>query len=112
MNKFDNYIFLSIAEVTVPMFSKSNFTTYTAYCRGMRTSLNEGKLSYKEKHDLLKLGSFLSKVYALNSIEIGDYIIKYFDKDNHGEFYRLVIFTNEVFPFTGDDKDWDKKLSI
>jgi hypothetical protein len=109
MNKLENFIYLSICEISLPMVKATQYSIYTYYCKGMYDSLIDGNLSYREKSDLLVIANYLEYIYALNNVEIGKYILSYFENERYFELQKVVMLTNEYFPFIGDWDNWFKK---
>jgi hypothetical protein len=102
MNKFNNYIYLSICEISVKLFEKSNFTTYTGYCASMKTSLTLREFSGREVADLEAIGDYLKLLYNLENHEIGMYLDDYFNSDKISEFHKCVQLIDEYFPMSHD----------
>jgi hypothetical protein len=108
MNKLENFIYLSICEVSLNMVKPTQYTTYSYYCKGMCMSLIDGNLSYREKNDILVIANYLESIYGLNNVDIGKYILDYFESERYFELQKVVMLTNEYFPFIGD---WDSCLN-
>lgn len=102
MNKFKNYIFLTICEVSVELFEKTEFQTYANYCRMMNMSLKDNNLSRREKSDLIIISERVDKIFSLGKKLTAEYIVSYFDSGRHLDFERSVRLTKEFFPITGD----------
>lgn len=98
MNNLDNYIYLSIAEVTYECFLKTKFMTYTGYCHTLLHSIKSGNFSNKERGDLMKIITYLEKIYGLEKNEINNYILNFFEYGDHAMFGRCVKETLEFFP--------------
>ena len=102
MKKYENFIYLSICEITLPMAKLTQYSNYVYYCKGMGNSLRgNGKLSIREQKDFLAIADYLKLVYGLDINDRWLYIKKYFDSDRFMEFQQIVTLTNELFPFTG-----------
>jgi hypothetical protein len=97
MNKLDNYIFLSIAEISYECFKKTKFMTYTGYCNTLNHSLKSGIFSNQERNDLMKIITYLEKIYSLSKDETNRYILTFFEHGDHAMFGRCVKETLEFF---------------
>jgi len=100
MSKYDNYIFLTICEVTLDAYNNSNYSTYAEYCKGFAISLENGQLNSREKHTLVTIMSCLDKVFSLTDADTSNYISAYFSLPpiRHTEFQSIVRQTNKLFP--------------
>lgn len=102
MNKFKNFIYLTICEETLPLFKETNYLSYRSYCQGMAISLKSGdKLSPREKHHFLTISNALEKIYNLNDNEMAEYIVDYFNCDKFEDYEYLIKLTNELYPHRG-----------
>jgi len=81
MNKFRNYIYMTICETSIELFEQTNFRTYINYCRCMGTSLSSKNLSVTEKNHILKIFDVLEKIYSLTEVESANFIYDYFNLD-------------------------------
>lgn len=102
MNKFENFIYLSICDITMPMFKKTKFMTYINYCRYMHDSITNNNLSGIERDNFISIVNHLKLLYNLDDNEIMDYIINYFISDRVVEMQKIIMLTKEIFPITGD----------
>lgn len=110
MNKYENFIYLSICEISLPMAKVTSYSNYVYYCRGMGNSLRgSGGLSIREQRDFLKIADYLNLIYGLSVEDRWKYIKAYFNSDRFMEFQQIVSLTNELFPFTGHDDKWINK---
>ena len=101
MNKYDNYIFLAICEVTFKNFKNSMWVTYANYCKGMAMSLKTGELSKLDKRHLLVIYDELELLFGMSDAEKAEYIHRYFESGRWGEFEVIIRDTKKFFPFTG-----------
>jgi len=102
MNKYENYIFLTICEVSLDLFRKTDFQTYSNYCRTMNMSLKDGKLSKREKSDFIEISNMVDKIYSLGYDLCAQYIVAYFDSNRCQDFEMSVRLTKEYFPLSSD----------
>lgn len=102
MDKFSNYVYLSICEISVKLFHKSKFSTYHGYCISMRNSLLLREFNNKEVSDLCEIGDYLVLLYNLGPSEIGDFIDSYFNYDNINDLYKYVKLVEECYPLSHD----------
>ena len=98
MTKFDNYVYLTICEVSLELFQKSRFSTYLNYCRTINLSLKSGLLDLTEKSHIVKISENLSLIYGFDDMTAGKYIADYFDSDRYLDFQKCVLLTKEFFP--------------
>lgn len=96
--KLDNYIYLTICEESIKLFKKSNFSTYTNYCRTFHLSMTSGNLSSRENGDLLKLLDVLDLIYGLDDNTGFRYINEFFGSDRIMDFELYVKQMLEYFP--------------
>jgi hypothetical protein len=103
MNNFDNYVFLSICEVTLkPYKAKTNYTNYVSFCKGMLTAIKSDTITRNQQEIVIAISDELQLLYALSIPEVEDYIVRFFESDRCGDFERVVYSTNFLFPYTGD----------
>jgi hypothetical protein len=106
MSKLKNFIYLNICEVSLELFNTRFYSTYLAYCNGMRLSINNNNLTKKNRYDLMIISKYLETIYSFNEIEIGEFIVSYFESDRFNEFQRLVLLNENVFPSMDSIKIW------
>ncbi len=97
MTKFDNYVFMSICEISLDLFDKSNFSTYLNYCKTLNLSLKSGILDKKETYDIINISNKLILIYGFDEKTCAEYIAKYFDCDRFLEFQKCVLITKKFF---------------
>lgn len=102
MSKFDNFVFMSICEVTLSIYSQTLYTSYSSYCKGILRSLRSGVLSNVEKRHIIAIYAELEIIYGFETAEANEYIIRYFESNRHEEFELVVRETKMLFPFTGN----------
>jgi hypothetical protein len=100
MNKLDNYIFLTICEVSLKQFKKSRYMTFVNYCVGMGHAIKSANLGRTEHAALTEIGITLEKIYGLSDDEAGMYIADYFFFENEKiiQFEKAVRSTLEFYP--------------
>jgi hypothetical protein len=101
MNKYTNYVFMTICEASLKRFKKSGYSTYTAYCTGLLRSIRVGNLSKSEKFDLIQILQELDLMYGMSEDDNNYYILAYLESGRCGEFQNVVEMTRILFPFTG-----------
>ncbi len=94
MNKFNNYVFLSICEITVKSFDGSHYTTYLNYCNGLLSNIRNHNLSKKQSKDLVKIFNELKLIYSIDGVEGSDFILDFLESNRIIEFYECVRMTN------------------
>ena len=100
MSKYDNYIYLTICEVSLESYKDTNFSTYVEYCKQMSKSLMDGDISKRDRRDIEKVVNILDKVFSLSPEDTGGVIADYFSlpSDRHMIFEKAVRMTKECFP--------------
>jgi len=106
MGKLKNFVYLSICEISLELLRDSFYTTYLSYCNGMNSSIFNGNLTKKNRFDLILISKYLESIYGFDDIEIGEYIVGYFESDRFNEFQRLVLLNESVFPSIDKTKQW------
>ena len=102
MNNFDNHIYMTICEVSFDLFRETDFVTYTRYCNAMNLSLQEGKLSSRDKYHLIKIIDRLDAIFCLEEELTNKYVTDYFALGEYNKFEMAVRMTKEHFPFIGN----------
>ena len=93
MSKYDNYIFLTICEVSYKHYKFTNYSSYPEYCKGMSMVLNgvytPAKSDKRMINDVIQL---LDTVYSLSAEVTGKYIGDYFALDSlkHSDFMNFL----------------------
>lgn len=102
MNKLNNYIFLTICEISLKHFKESLYSTYSSYCAGFRTSIYTGNFSFRERANFVELADNLELIYGLNDEEIYTYIEYYFnqDADVFSVYQRATMMMVEYYPMS------------
>jgi hypothetical protein len=98
MKKIESFIFLSICEITVKNYKKTNYLTYINYCNLFRVSINDKSLSAKETQQLISILDYLKKIYGLTDVESIDYILKFLESDNILDYQRCVEMMEVFYP--------------
>jgi hypothetical protein len=98
MNNYDKFVYLTICEISLPMVKKTQYVSYSSYCRGMNLSLKDGDLSFREKGDINKIWVVLDKIYCMSREDTGKYISDYFANMVYLSCEISVKLTKEYFP--------------
>lgn len=101
MNKYRNYIYLAICEVSFEYFKKTKYSTYTNFCKGIRTSIEEDNLSTPEMKCLVKISEMLEKIYGMDEEMAGRYISDYFQLGDY-ILFETTVRAFSVIPKMGD----------
>lgn len=101
MSKYDNYVYITICEVSFKTFKKSEYTTYNNYCKGLLRSIKENYLTKREKIDLSVILNEMDLIFGMDENETNRYLLEYLESDRCSEFEKIVRLTNDLFPFTG-----------
>ena len=75
---YENYIYLTICEVSFNSFKTTRFSTYLNYCKSIKQSINSNDLTKKEMFDINEIFDNLDKIYSLSYNDIGKYILNFF----------------------------------
>jgi hypothetical protein len=104
VNKYVNYIYLTICEVTLKSIKGTNFISYTTYCKEMAISLKSNNLSSRDRRTLIAIYDKLDPIFSLNTDEAAIFIVQFFELEptRLREFELAVRSTNELFPVMGD----------
>lgn len=102
MSNIDNFVFMSICEVTSKVYSKTLYTNYASYCNGLLDSLRDGKLSKTQQWHVVAIYDELETIYAFSYEEANEYIIRFLESGRCEDFLRVVLETRHFFPITGD----------
>lgn len=97
---FDNYVFLTICEITYETFKDSGFSTHANYCRTLGSSLNDNVLLKKEKRTILAIMDELEALFSMTHEESSMYIVRYFNEGQYNNFETSVRLTKECFPLS------------
>jgi hypothetical protein len=101
MDKFRNYVYLTICETSLELYRKTNFSTYSGYCSGMDQLLKANTLGKRDLKHLITICDVLEKVYSFSTKLATEYIMDYFASGRCTDFERVVRLTKERFPITG-----------
>lgn len=104
MCKYDNYIYLTICEVSLKYYENSNYSTYVEFCKGLHYTLRDGDVSKRDRRIVEGIVSMLDKVFSLTPELTGQYIGDYFNLTpiRLAEFEKSVRMTKELFPNIGN----------
>lgn len=78
MNKFDNYVYLSVCEFTIETFKKSSYRTFSMYCKQLYHSINDNSFNRFETETMVYITDKLRLVYGLNDAEILYYLTSFY----------------------------------
>lgn len=100
MNKFDNFVMLTICEVSFKRFIESNYTSFPNYCIGLGYAIRGGNPSSRERVDLSEIAIMLEKIYGFAFEESGRYITLFFNLDvtRFRDFENIVRGSMEFYP--------------
>jgi hypothetical protein len=105
MSSLNSYIILSIAEKAYELFKKSNFSTYTSFCKKLGVGIEASMLSSKEKIYICEIMDELNIIYGLNDKKIWPYLHVFFklDVEEFAEYYKYIRLTeiNNPIMFIG-----------
>lgn len=101
MSKYDNYVYITICEVSFKTFRESEYSTYNNYCKGLLRSIKENYLTKREKMDLSIIIEEMDLIFGMDENETNRYLLEYLESDRCVEFEKVVRITNDLFPFTG-----------
>lgn len=106
MSKIDNYIILSIAEKAYEIFNKTNFSTYSSFCKKLGLAISTDTMTQKEKFFVFQILDEISLIYGLKDVETFKYINAFFtlDVDEFGDYYRYIKTMENYHPLLFIDK--------
>jgi len=93
---------MSICEITLELFKKTNYTSHSSYCNSLKMAIKDDKLSSRDKDHLIHISNVLVIIYSFTSEEIGEYICEYLESEAYLVFEKPVKLTQEFFPFSGN----------
>jgi hypothetical protein len=98
---YDNYVYMTICDVTLSMYKKTGYTTHLNFCKTLKASFmdttNFGV--YKYQNELINLiTSALERIYCMDDETMGNYIIDYFNEEKYLIFESLVLTEKHFFP--------------
>lgn len=95
--KFDNYVYMSICEITLELFKKTNYITYKAYCNSIKDGLNKN-IEFSSYGDIVAICKRIDEIYSLDWELSGLYISNYFCDEKYLGFEKPVKLIQECFP--------------
>jgi len=99
MDKYTNYIYLTICEISIELFETTSiYTTYRGYCIGLSNSINDGFLSVREGTDFTILFNNISKIFGIDDSVSKDYVIEFFSGQNYIQFEKMVRLNGYNYP--------------
>lgn len=96
-NKFDNHIYFMICEVALDLFKLTKYMTFIAYCRGMKSSIMHGHMSYSESKQIATIMARMELMFSLGDKKNGEYLMRFFCDDKFITFEEPVRLTTEYF---------------
>ena len=97
-----NYIYLTICETSLRLYTETKHKTYSEYCKGMSRAIDYKQFSKLEIRHLVRITEILNTVYSLSKEDTGKYIKDFFDLNEHEDFQTSVLLTKKFFTKTGD----------
>jgi len=104
MNKLNNYIYLTICEVSMKEMKKTNYSSFISFCNGMSYSLTHDSLYFREKTTIINITNMLDIIYSMDDMLTANYIVGFFNLETEllSNFHRCVMETNEFYPMSCD----------
>ncbi len=100
MTKFDNYVYLTICEVSLECFKNTKFVTYINYCRTMNMSLMNSQVDNREMSDIMKIIIEMRLIYDFDTETSVKYIKNYFASDRCLDFEKCVYLMRKYYPLS------------
>lgn len=97
MTKFDNYIYYTICEASIPLFNKSAFSTYSSWCRTLHNSMKRYQMSQREINIIIAISDRVELIYSLGNEKTSAYVADYFALEKYLEFEKPVRLILETF---------------
>jgi hypothetical protein len=106
MSKIDNYIILSIAEKAYEIFNKTNFSTYSSFCKKLGLAISTDTMTQKEKFFVFQILDEIDIIYGLKDVETFKYIKAFFmlDVNEFGDYYKYIKTMEFYHPLLFIDK--------
>jgi hypothetical protein len=98
MSKYDNFVYMTICEVTLVSYKDTGFSTHSNYCRDVAFNIKANTLSNKQKSHIALILKTLDKIYSMNPEDVGIYVANYFLEEKFLTLETVVRMTNEYFP--------------
>ena len=98
--KFDNYVYMSICEITLDLYVDFEYYSYNFFCSWIKEiilKINFTKLTSKEWKVISTLTKKISDVYSLDEKTVGEYVTKFFFERKYLELEKSVYFTKKAF---------------
>ena len=83
----------------MPLYKHTQYSSYNAYCNGMRQSMVDGGLSTREGKDIIVIWDALDKIFGLPKEMTRDLIVEYFASDNINNFANYNQLIKDMFPY-------------
>lgn len=96
--KYENYIYLTICEVSIKLFEESEYSDYNDYCESLKLRMKDNTLLRKQSSNIMSIVNHLYTIYALNREESIEYIIKFLNSDKIKDFELSVRVFKIFFP--------------
>ena len=100
MTKYNNFIYLTICELTLKLYKQTGFSSHASYCRYVGTSLSDKKVVNMVKNHASIISDVLKNIFAIDAKDCGVYIADYFLLEKFLVFEKVVRATNECYPST------------
>ena len=102
MNKYRNYVYLAICEISLVTFKKSGYVDYEKYCKSLFDSCRVGILTKREKSDIIAITKRIELLYSMSGEETASYILDYLRSNRLNDFKECIILTQELYPNSSD----------
>jgi hypothetical protein len=106
MSKIDNYIILSVAEKAFQIFNRTNFSTYSSFCRKLGLSISSDTMTQKEKIFVCEIMDEINLIYGLKDAESWKYISTFFklEIDDFADYNKYIKTMENYHPLLFIDK--------
>ena len=98
MNKYRNYVYMCICEISLVTFNKSGYVDYAKYCKSLYNSCKMGVLTSREKRDIIAITKRVELVYSMNGKDTASYILDFLKSDRCEEFKKCMDMINFFYP--------------
>lgn len=96
MTKLDNYIYYTVCEYSLRWYRNSLFSTHSGFCSHVKSRLEVGDMSKKNKHILNRLIEIVDKIYGLGYMKSSEYVFDFFLLEKNKAFEGAVLLLNEM----------------
>ena len=91
-----------LCEVSLKLYKKTHYATYSSYCNNISLMLKEGIVPRERVKEIYAMTETLERIFAMSVKESAVYVSTYFRENKCLIFERPVRMVKEFFPLTED----------